>query len=185
MPDVRYMGKHHWTQTVLTDEGKFKEFKIVAPGEVVTVDEQAAERFLQGPRDSRLFVAAGSSEDPSSKDYVRSKWDTDIIDSGNYVSQDVGREYGSTTPDGQVLFRTEDDNEENYPVAPPGVGAQSDNARLYEEDEIQAEAEEARRKARESRSSKRASSSTGSSSSSTTGGDPPPTSSPRHEGGQS
>lgn len=155
MPDVRYMGKHHWTQTVLDDDGKFKKFNIVKPGETITVDEQVAERFLQGPRDDRLFVAAGSSEDPNSKDYVRSKWDTDIIaGAGNYVSQDVGREFGSTSPDGRVIFRTEDDNEENFPVAPPEVGPQSDNARLYEEDEIQAEADEARTKAREKRSTK-------------------------------
>lgn len=171
MPDLRYMGKHHWTQTILDDEGKFKKFKNVAPGETITVDDQVAERFLQGPRDSRLFVASGSSEDPNSKDYVRSKWDTDIIaGSGNYVSQDVGREFGSTSPDGRVIFRTEDDNPEGFPVAPPEVGPQSDNARLYEEDEIQAEADKAREKARESRSSAKSSSSRSSTSGTPSGG---------------
>lgn len=158
MPDVRYMGKHHWTQSVLTEEGKFKEFKTVAPGETITVDEQVAQRFLQGPRDTRLFVAAGSSEDPNSKDYVHSKWDDEIIAEGGgagagmYVSQDVGREFGSTVPDGRVIFRTEEDNEENYPVAPPNVGPQSDNAALVDNDAIELEADKARAKARERRS---------------------------------
>jgi hypothetical protein len=160
MPDLRYMGKHHWTQTVLKEDGSFKGFNIVAPGETISVDEQVAERFLQGPRDGRLFVASGSSEDPNSADYQRSKWD-DGITVGNYVSQDHLREFGSTSPEGRVVFRTEDDNEENFPVAPPEVGPQSDNAALYEEDEIRAEADKARDKARESRSAKRPDSSAG------------------------
>jgi len=175
MPDLRYMGKHHWTQTVLTDDGKFKEFNIVAPGETVTVDEKVAERFLQGPRDGRLFVAAGSSEDPTSKDYVRSKWDADVdipAGAGMYVSPDPGREFGSTTPEGRVIFRTEEENEEGFPVAPPEVGPQSDNARLYEEDEIQAEADKARAKARESRSSAKPSSSRSSTSGGSSSGSP-------------
>lgn len=166
MPDVRYMGKHHWTQTILDDDGKFKKFQNVAPGETISVDEDVAKRFLSGPRDARLFVAAGSSEDPNSEDYVRSKWDTDIIDgSGMYVSQDVGREFGSTSPDGRVIFRTEDDNKEDYPIAPPEVGPQSDNARLYDEDEAQAAAEAAREKTRASQSAKRSGGSAGGSSS--------------------
>jgi hypothetical protein len=156
MPDVRYMGKHHWTQVVLKDDGSFKEFNIVAPGESVSVSDDVATRLLQGPRDARLFVAAGSSEDPNSKDYVRSKWDADIdipAGAGMYVSQDLASDYGSTTPDGRAIFVTDDENPHDLPVAPPEAGPQSDNARLYEEDEIQAEADKARAKAREARSS--------------------------------
>jgi hypothetical protein len=69
-----------------------------------------------------------------------------------------------------VIFRTEDDNPEGFPVAPPEVGPQSDNARLYEEDEIQAEADKAREKARESRSSAKSSSSRSSTSGTPSGG---------------
>lgn len=164
MPDVRYMGKHHWTKTVLKEDGTFKGYEIIQPGETVSVDEQAAERLLSGPRDARLFVAAGSSEDPNSGDYVPSKWDEGIevaVDTttGNYVSQDHLREFGSTTPEGRAIFVTEDDNPHDLPVAPPEAGPQSDNAALYEEDEIQAEADKARTKARESRSTKRTDSS--------------------------
>jgi len=177
MPDVRYMGKHHWTQVVLKDDGSFKGFNNVAPGETVSVTDEQAQRLLQGPRDARLFVAAGSSEDPNSKDYVRSKWDADIdipAGAGMYVSQDLASDYGSTTPDGRAIFVTEDENPHDLPVAPPEVGPQSDNARLYEEDEIQAEADKVRAKAREARSSGKPSRSpgapTGSSSGSTSSG---------------
>jgi len=150
MTDVRYLGTTHWTRTVLTDDGKFKEFDIVAPGETFSVEGDVATRLLQGPRYNRLFVQAGGPEDPNSDEYQRVR---EIGSGGNYVSQDVGLELGSTSPDGRVIFRTEDDNEEGYSVAPPEVGPQSDNARLVEEDEIQAEADKARAKARESRSS--------------------------------
>lgn len=150
MTDVRYLGSTHWTRTILDDAGKFKSFELVAPGEVVSVEGDIAERLLQGPRYNRLFVQAGGSEDPNSDEYQQVR---QIGSGGNYVSQDVGRELGSTTPDGRVIFRTEDDNEEGYPVAPPNVGPQSDNAELVENDAIEAEAEKARQKARESRSS--------------------------------
>lgn len=180
MPDLRYMGKHHWTQTVLDDDGKFKKFENIAPGEVFSVDEQVAERFLQGPRDARLFVAAGSSEDPASDDYQPSKWDRDIFTAatGQYVSEDHLREFGSTTPEGRAIFRTEDDNPEALPVAPPDAGPQSDNERLYEAEEIQNEADKAKEKAaekaresRESRSAKRSDSSSRDSDSRTTDSD--------------
>jgi hypothetical protein len=158
MTDVRYTGNSAWTRVVLGDDGKWTgKYEVVKPGEVVTVDDDVAERFLQGPADRRLFVAAGSSEDPESKDYVRVR---SVGDGGNPVI-DPGQDLGSTTPDGRVIYRTEDDNEEGFSVAPPETGPQSDNARLYEEDEINAKADEAKAKARESRSAKRPSGSGG------------------------
>lgn len=180
MPDLRYMGKHHWTKTVLDDDGKFKKFEYIAPGETFSVDDDVAERFLRGPRDARLFVAAGSSEDPSSEDYVPSKWDKDLIvaASGNYVSQDHLREFGSTTPEGRAIFVTDEENPKALPVAPPDAGPQSDNESLYEMEEIQREADEAKSKAtekaresRESRSAKRSDGSSRDSDSRSTSGD--------------
>lgn len=150
MTDVRYTGNSAWTRVVLGDDGKWTgKYEVVKPGEVVTLDDDVADRFLQGPADRRLFVAAGSSEDPENKDYVRVR---SMGDGGNPVLN-PGQDLGSTTPDGRVIYRTEDDNEEGFTVAPPEVGPQSDNARLFEEDEIQAEADKARAKAREARSS--------------------------------
>lgn len=174
MTDVRYLGSAHWTRTVLTEDGKFKKFENVAPGEVVSVEGDVAERLLQGPLYNRLFVQAGGSEDPQSDDYRATR---QIGDGGQYVSQDVAREFGSTVPDGRVIFRTEEDNEEQYPLAGPHDGPQSDNAELVAEDEIQAEAEKAREKARESRSTRRtsgASSDSGSATSSSSSPSPSP-----------
>ena len=151
MTDVRYLGSAHWTRTVLDDNGKFKEFEIIAPGEVFSAEGDVATRLLQGPRYNRLFVQAGGPEDPNSEGYQNVR---EIGSGGMYVSQDVGRELGSTTPDGRVIFRTEDDNEESFPVAPPNVGPQSDNAELFENDAIDAAGQEAKDKARASRSSK-------------------------------
>jgi hypothetical protein len=147
--DIRYTGKHHWTRTELDDEGKFKRMINVAPGEVFTIEKDGADRLLAGPASLRLFREAGSSEDPESDDYVRTR---DLGDGGMYVSQDPGLEMGSTVQGGRTITRTEDDNPENYPIAATNEGPQSDNEALVQEDEIQAEAEEARRKARESRS---------------------------------
>jgi len=149
MTDVRYTGNAAWTRTAIGEDGKWTgKYEVVKPGEVVTLDDDVAERFLQGPADRRLFVAAGSSEDPESNDYVRVR----SIGSGGNPVIDPGQDLGSTTPDGRVIYRTEDDNPEGFEVAPPNVGPQSDNAALVEEDEIQAEADKARQKARESRS---------------------------------
>lgn len=150
MTDVRYTGNAAWTRTVIGDDGKWSgKYEITKPGEVVTLDDDVAERLLQGPADRRLFVAAGSSEDPESDDYVRTR----SIGSGGNPVIDPGQDLGSTTPDGRVIYRTEDDNPEGFPVAGPHDGPQSDNAALVEEDEIQAEAEKARQKARDARSS--------------------------------
>ena len=146
--DIRYVGSHHWTQTELDDDGKFKRMVNVAPGETFTVDQDVADRLLQGPASLRLFREAGTPEDPESDDYVRTR---DLGDGGMYVSQDPGLEMGSTVQGGRTITRTEDDNDENYPIAATNEGPQSDNEALVMEDEIQAEAEEARRKARESR----------------------------------
>jgi hypothetical protein len=161
MTDVRYTGNSVWTRTELDDNGKWTgKYDIVKPLGVISLDDDVAERLLQGPADRRLFVAAGSAEDPESKDYVRVR----SMGDGGMPVLDPGQDLGSTTPDGRVIYRTEDDNEEGFTVAPPSAGPQSDNAALYEEDEIQAAAEEARTKARESRSAKRPDSSSSSSS---------------------
>jgi hypothetical protein len=146
MTDVRYLGTTHWTQTILDDDGKFKEFQMVAPGEVISVDGDVAKRFLQGPRNTRLFVEAGGPEDPESSDYVAQR---SLGDGGSHVA-DVGRELGSNGPEG-VAFRTEEDNEEGFDVAPPGTGA--DNEHLVIADEIQQEADAAKAKAIERRRS--------------------------------
>jgi len=169
MPDVRYLGSTHWTRAILDDEGKFKGFENVAPGEVVSLDDDVAERFLQGPRYNRLFVQAGGPEDPNSDDYVGTR--REIGDGGMYVSEYPGLEMGSTVTGGRTITRTEDDNEEQLEIAASDEGPQSDNAALVEEDEIQAEAEQARQKARESRSTKRASGSGQSTSVSTSSSD--------------
>lgn len=150
MPELRYTGTTHWTRTIVDEDGKFKKFEMVAPGETVTVEGDTAKRLLSGPRYNRLFVQAGGSEDPQSDEYVGSR---QIGDGGMYVSEDPGREYGTTVPDGRVTFRTEKDNEEQFPIAGPADGPQSDNAELYDNDEIEIEADKARRKARERRSS--------------------------------
>jgi hypothetical protein len=162
MPDLRYVGKHHWTRSVLDDKGKWEKFEIVAPGEVVSMEGDMAERLLQGPRWLRLFVQAGGPEDPESDEYQKKR---DIGDGGMYVSDDPALEMGSTVT-GKAVFVTEDENPDNYEVASPQDGWQSDNAALVEEDEIQAEAAKAREKARESRSSSKSNTSRGSSSAS-------------------
>src|SRR4249919_3384100 len=167
MTDLRYVGKHHWTRSILDDKGKWEKFEMVAPGEVFSVEGDVAERLLQGPRWLRLFVQAGGPEDPESEGYQKKR---DIGDGGMYVSDDPALEMGSTVT-GQAVFVTEDENPHNYDVASPQDGWQSDNAALVEEDEIRAEADKARDKARESRSSSksnpsRSSSSTSASSSS-------------------
>jgi hypothetical protein len=162
MPDLRYLGKHHWTRSVLDDKGKFEKFEMVAPGETFSVDDDVAERFLQGPRWLRLFVQAGGPEDPNSEEFVAKR---DIGEGGNYVSDDPQLEMGSTVT-GKAVFVTEDENPHNYEVASPDEGWASDNAALVEEDEIRAEADKARDKARESRSSSKSNTSRGSSSTS-------------------
>lgn len=182
MPDVRYLGSTHWTRAILDDDGKFKKFENVAPGEVVSLDEDVAERFLQGPRYNRLFVQAGGPEDPNSDDYVGTR--RQIGDGGMYVSEYPGLEMGSTVQGGRTITRTEDDNEEQLEIAAPDEGPQSDNERLVIEDEIQAEAEEARRKARESRSSKRPSGSGQPGSVSTNSGDGGGRGRPSPQGGE-
>ena len=150
MPDIRYLGSTHWTRSILDDEGKWKKFENVAPGEVFSADGDLADRLLSGPRFNRLFVQAGSNEDPNSDDYVRTR---QLGEGGMYVADDANTEFGEVTPQG-VPFRTVDDNDEQYAIAGP---TNADNAALVEEDEIQAEADKARERARESRSSKRAS----------------------------
>jgi hypothetical protein len=108
----------------------------------------------------------------------------EIGDGGNYVSEYPGLEMGSTVQGGRTITRTEEDNEEQLEIAAPDEGPQSDNARLVEEDEIQAEAEKARQQARESRSSKRASGSGQSTSASAGSGDGGGRSRPSPQGGE-
>lgn len=154
MTDLRYVGKHHWTRSILDDKGKWERFEMVAPGETFSCEGDVAERLLQGPRYNRLFVQAGGPEDPNSDEYVAKR---DIGEGGNYVSDDPALEMGSTVNGGKAVFVTEDENPHGYEVASPEEGWPSDNEALVEEDEIRAEADKARDKARESRSAKRAS----------------------------
>lgn len=155
MTDVRYLGSSHWTRTHVDDEGKFKRQEKIAPGEVFSADDELAERLLQGPKWLRIFVQAGGPEDPNSDEYVAKR---DIGEGGNYVSDDPALEMGSTVT-GKAVFVTDDENPNNYPVAKPEEGWASDNEALVQEDEIRAEADKAREKARESRSTSKSSSS--------------------------
>lgn len=141
MPDVRYMGSAHWTQVVTKDDGKFDKTVNVAPGEVVSLTDAQANKLADPsvPRANRVFVMAGSSEDPESKDYEYSKYDRVT---GN-ASADPALDFGSTVQSERTITRTEDDNEEGYVVAGADEGPQTDNTRLYEADEVQRAADKA------------------------------------------
>jgi hypothetical protein len=139
MANVRYMGSAAFDMVVTKDDGKFDKTNRVRPGDEVQVSDDAAERFLQGPRHLRVWVEVGGKEDPESNSYERSRYEAVSGNATPYPELDMG----STTQPRRAMFRTEDDNPEGFDVAASDEGTPSDNAALYEEDEARAAADKA------------------------------------------
>lgn len=142
MANLRFVGNAGFDMVLLKD-GKYEGVKRVRPGDEVDVSDEAAERFLRGPRFLRNWVEVGSEEDPESNSYKPDRYSQVSGNATPYPELDMG----STVQPRQAMFVTEDDNPHGFDVASPDQGTPSDNAELYEADKANQKAEEARKAA--------------------------------------
>ena len=71
MADLRYMGSATWTRVVVDKEGKFLRLDSVERGDIVEFSDKEAKHLCKPdtPRGYRVFVEAGSNEDPYRDEY--------------------------------------------------------------------------------------------------------------------
>lgn len=71
MADLRYVGSATWTRVVTDKDGKFSRLENVEPNDIVEFSDKDAEHLCKpdAPRGYRVFVIAGSDEDPYQDEY--------------------------------------------------------------------------------------------------------------------
>lgn len=103
MAKVRYVGTAAWVRSIRDDKGNPTSTVAVVPGEVVELtDQQSGHLANQSvPRHLRVFVLAGTHEDPQSEKFVPTRYDA--VNTVGNASAFPEQDMGSTLPGGKSI----------------------------------------------------------------------------------
>lgn len=107
MAELRYLGSATWSRVIQKEDDTFSHLVAVERGDTVEIEDRVATRWVdETPRQNRVFVYAGSDEDPYKDEY-----EEEVL--GGNATPAPKLDMGSTSPGGVPQFETADSKVES------------------------------------------------------------------------